>query len=168
MEGKEINTVMAQFVRTFELPPGAIIFEEEDRLQTGKYELDPGVLNIFKFEILPDGQLRVPVRHLNTNDRTHQTWSIRAWISTDPNGIELFYRFHPNTGGLSHLFYDENITPIPEPKKHAPMRNEFSAITYTPQDELVPLAPGIYYYNIINMVLKTNAYEIAFIDPTVC
>lgn len=159
MEGKEINTTMA---------PNILIIEEDDRNQSGKYEIDPGFINIFPFEILVDGQLRAPIRHLNTHNALHQTYTIRAWISTQANGSELFFRFHAMTGGTSHLFYDENIVPIPEPKKHSPMRNEFSAITYTPQDQLVSLTPGIYYYNVLNMVLKTNAYELFFINPVDC
>jgi len=155
------------FVKTIELPPNALIINPEDRNSNGRYEIASGFINIFQFEIVADGQFRVPVRHLNTNERSHESFSLRAWISVDPNGIELFYRFHPTSGGLSHLIYDESIDPPPEPTKHSPMRNEHSPITFTPQDSLVPLAPGVYYYNILNMILKPNAYEISFDVPFV-
>ena len=158
---------MTQFVNIVELPPNALVIEAADRNQNGTYEIDPGFIHIFPFEILADGQLRMPIRHLNTSNRMHQTYTIRAWISDQPNGSELFFRYHPGTGGTSHLFYDESIVPVPEPKKHEPMRNQFSGITFVPQDNLIPLSPGIYYYNIINMVLKTNAYELFFIAETI-
>lgn len=168
MEGKKINTTMVNYYKGVELAQNALVIEENDRNQNGRYEIDPGFINIFQFEILTDGQLRAPFRHLNTHDALHQTYTIRAWISIRPNGGELFFRFHAMTGGTSHLFYDESISPTPEPKKHSPMRNEFSAITYTPQDQLIPLAPGIYHYNVLNMVLKTNAFELFFINPIDC
>jgi len=159
---------MIQFVNVIDLPPNTLIIEEVDRHQNGQYEIDPGFINIFPFEILVDGQIRAPIRHLNQNHSTQQTFTIRAWISDQPNGSELFFRFHPSTGGTSHLFYDKSIVPIPLPKKEEPMRNQFSAITYVLQDILIPLSPGIYYYNVTNMVLRTNAYELFFILPSDC
>jgi len=159
---------MVNFYKGKEIPINALVIEENDRNQNGKYEIDPGFINIFVFEIIADGQLRAPLRHLNTNASLHQTYSIRAWISDQPYGSEIFFRFHASTGGTSHLFYDESISPPPEPLKHAPMRNEFSAITYVPQDQLISLTPGVYYYNVINMELSTNAYELFFIPPGSC
>lgn len=159
---------MVEYFEGIEVPPNALIIEEADRQQDGTYELDHGFIHVFPFEILVDGQLRAPIRHLNTNASLRQAFTIRAWISDQPFGTELFFRYHPGTGGLSHLFYDETITPTPEPKKHPAARNQFSAITYVPQDVLVPLAPGTYYYMVLNMVLTTNAYELFFIPPDNC
>ena len=155
---------MTVFLPDIELPPTALIIEEEDRPQSGRYQIESGSLNIFPFEILTDKQFRVPIRHLNTNDALHQNLSLRVWISTQPNGIELFFRFHPTTGGLSHIFYDVNKTMVPVPKSQPPARSEFNGITYIVRDELIPLDPGVYYYNVLNMENRLNAYEL-FFDP---
>ena len=146
------------------LPPNTLYIEEADRVASGMYQLDPGFIHIFPFEIVADGRWRVPFRHLNTNNALHQNFTIRGWISEEPNGIELFFRFPFLTGGSAYIFYDENTTMVPTPKTQPPMRSEFSGITYTVSDQLVPLPIGTYYFNVINMVLKTNAYEL-FFDP---
>jgi len=159
---------MVEFFAGFEIPPNVLIIEEADRKQSGQYEIDPGFIHVFPFEILVDGELRAPNRHLSPDNRMHQSFSIRAWVSEQPNGAELFFRFHAGTGGVSHLFYDESISPPPEPKKHEPMRNQFSPIVFVPQDNLVPLAPGTYYYMVQNMELSINAYELFFIPPSAC
>ena len=109
------------------LPVNTLIIEEADRAANGTYQLDPGFINIFPFEIVTDGKWRVPFRHLNTNNALHQAFTIRGWISTDPYGIELFYRFSFLTGGSAFIFYDKNTAMVPIPKTQPPMRNEFSA-----------------------------------------
>ena len=159
---------MTDFINVIDLPVNSLIIEEVDRHQNGAYEIDPGFIHIFPFDIIVDGQLRAPIRHLSANNAQTQSFTIRAWISEKPNGAELFFRYHPGTGGVSHLFYDENIVPAPDTQKSDPMRNQFSAITFVPQDELVSLASGTYYYMVLNMVLKPNAYELFFIPPGVC
>jgi hypothetical protein len=141
-----------------------VVIEEADRKPDGRYLLDAGAINIFPFEILPDKQFRVPVKHLNTNAALHATFSIRAWISETPYGSELFFRYHPGTGGVTHIFYDKGMNTPPIPIEQPPMRNSFSGITFVIKDELVPLTPGVYYYNVINMENKDNSYEL-FFDP---
>ena len=91
------------------IPINALVIEEDDRNQNGKYEIDPGFINIFVFEILVDGQLRVPLRHLNTNASLHQTYSIRAWISDQPHGSEIFFSFPVSIVGTSLLFFIESF-----------------------------------------------------------
>lgn len=148
------------------LEANILIIEEDDRNTNAKYEINPGFIHVFPFEILVDGQIRCPILHLNTNSSLHQTFTIRAWLSSQPNGEELFFRYHPTTGGISHLFYDEDISPTPTPTVGNPMRNSFSGITFMAEDVLIPLTPGIYYYNVLNMVLKTNAYELSFMNKS--
>ena len=133
----------------------------DDRSVDGNYLVLGDFITSFWFEVEVDTTFTVKAYQY---DQPGQSFSIRAWISKEPNGIQLFERFHPSTGGIYHQFYDKNMTPTPTPTVYSTQRNEFSAITYEIRDNMVPLEPGIYYYNVHNLERKPRGININFIS----
>ena len=150
-----------------DLAPNVTIIEEADRKFDGFYEIGSNQTQVFPFVIGVDDQLKTSIQHL----LFRQSLSIRVWVSRgEPLGNELFFRFHPGTGGVTHFFFDENITPTPIPEKQPLRRNKFSGIPYQAQDILVPLTPDTYYFNVHNMENSPsnslddtqNSYKLSF------
>lgn len=144
----------------YTLPVNARIIEIVDRRQDASYVIEPGFIHIFPFVVPADDFMRTQTYQ---SDR-RQNLSMRAWISDVPNDSELFFRFHPGTGGVTHMFYDRNMITPPTPVKSAIQRNLYSNIAFTPQDDLIALEPGIYYFNVMNMVLQESGYHLSFIE----
>ena len=142
-------------------PPNVTFFEVDDRVVDGFYTVGANQIHIHVIDLLPNGQIRVPTAQTIIK----QALSIRNWISIKPHGIELFFRFHPGSGGISHLLYDRNITPAPIPEKSALGLSSFSGQTFQFIDILVPLMPRRYFYNIHNLENQPNGYKIAFETP---
>ena len=161
------------------LAPFVTVIEEPDRNANGIYTIGTRQVHVFPFEIEDDGQLDVEIRQLGrggqeTFDQSfRQSLSIRAWLSKTPYGAEVFYRFHPGVGGMTHLFYDKDLTPTPVPEMQPPKANHFSEIPSQYKEILIPLIPGVYYYNVENLEgspandLDTtlNSYFISFRGP---
>lgn len=158
------------------LPPNVVTIEEADRSADGIYTFGTGIIHVFPFEIESGGQLRVPINQISSGTgfvAFRQNLSIRVWISKSPNGAELFFRFHPGTGGLAHMFYDKDLNPPPTLEESPITQNQFSPIPAQARDIPVPLIPGTYYYNIQNMEsspandLKNtpNSYRVGFYGP---
>ncbi len=154
----------------FELPINATIIEEPDRSVDGVYEIGTNQLQIFPFVIALGDQLRVPIQQFHFR----QALSIRVWVSKGkPMGPELFFRFHPDTGGITHIFYDKDLVPVPVPKESPIQINKFSAIPFQFIDILVPVIPGPYFYNVHNLESSPantlnntpNSYKVGFLGP---
>ena len=150
------------------LAPNITVFEAGDRNSDGIYTIGSRQIHVFPFELQTDQQIRVPINQLGRGQNLstssgvsgqeqrfdqafRQSLSIRAWISSTPNGAEIKFRWHPGTGGISHLFFDKDISPTPMPQLAPQQRNQMSQITFQPRDVLVPLIPGKYFYNVLNM-----------------
>ena len=142
-------------------PPNVTFIEEPDRAIDGFYEIGGGQIHIHVFEIVADDQIRITTQQT----QFRQSFSLRAWVSEKPHGKESFYRFHPNTGGISHLFYDKDLVPIPTPERSPIQRSGFTGQLFQFADILIQLIPGTYFYNIQNMENITAGYKIAFIRP---
>ena len=132
-----------------------------DRTVDGFYELDGGRIDVHLIDIEIGGQIRVPINQT----QFRQSLSIRVWVSKTSHGQELFFRFHPGTGGAAHLFFDEDLDPAPKLIQSPIQRSLFSAQEFRFSDIPVPLAPGRYYYNIQNMENRPVGYKVAFIGP---
>jgi len=152
------------------LPINVTIIEEADRSTDGVYEIGTGQIQVFPFEIEAGGQLRVPILQF----RFRQALSIRVWVSRGkPFGSEIFFRFHPGTGGITHIFFDKDLDPVPIPKESAIQRNEFSGIISQFKDILVPVIPDEYFYNVQNLESSPanslnntpNSYKVGFLGP---
>ena len=144
-----------------DLPINSRVIEEIDRNLDGNYLIEPGFIHIFPFEIPGNDFIRT---HIYQFDR-RESFSIRAWVSKLPNDSESFFRFHPGTGGVTHMFYDESSIAAPLPVKGNTQRNQFSGISFTPQDDLIALEPGTHHFNVLNMELQENGYHLNFIVP---
>ena len=142
-------------------PVNVTIIEEPDRAVDGFYENGGGQIHIHVFDIAADGQLRIPI----SQTQFRQSLSVRVWVSAKPHGQELFYRFHPSQGGISHVFYDKDLTPLPTLVESPLQRSDFAGQTFKFSDILIQLIPGTYFYNIQNMENITTGYKIAFIGP---
>ena len=142
-------------------PINVTIIEEPDRAIDGFYEIEAGQVHVHVFEVEPSGQLRI----LINQTEFRQSFAIRAWVSDKPHGQDIFYRFHPSTGGIRHLFYDKDLNPPPTPEKSPVARSGFSGQLFQFADIPVQLIPGVYFYNIQNMENITAGYKIAFIGP---
>lgn len=137
------------------------IIDIDNRNRDGNYEILGDFVLSFRFEVKTQQQLVVNAYQFDTPG---QSFSIRCWISTKPNGIQLFERFHPGTGSIYHNFFDQNISPEPTATIYSTQRNEFSAITYEIKDNMVPLETGIYYYNVHNLERRTRGFHINFVS----
>ncbi len=142
--------------------PALIIIEEQDRKIDGNYEIGGIATLSFVFEIPVDGQLKVNSRQLGEQ---RQSYTMRIWVSKDPNDIQLFNHFHPTSGGIHHLFVDETLNPLPEPEVFQVQRNEFSGFSFAVGEELVPLPAGIYHYNVHNMEGLDGGFFVNFKNP---
>ena len=152
------------------LPINVTIIEEADRSTDGVYEIGTNQIQVFPFEIVSGGQIRVPILQF----RFRQALSIRVWVSRGkPNGSEIFFRFHPGTGGITHIFYDKDLDPVPVPQESAVHRSEFSGISFQFKDILVPVIPDQYFYNVLNLESSPanslndtpNSYKVGFLGP---
>lgn len=152
------------------LPINVTIIEEPDRSTDGVYEIGTNQIQVFPFEIESGDQLRVPILQF----RFRQPLSIRVWVSRGkPFGSEIFFRFHPGTGGITHIFYDKDLDPAPIPQESPIQRSDFSGIIFQFKDILVPLIPDQYFYNVHNIEsspansLNTtpNSYKVGFLGP---
>lgn len=152
------------------LPINVTIIEEADRSVDGVYEIGSNQIQVFPFDIVSGGQLRVPINQF----RFRQPLSIRVWVSRGkPFGSELFFRFHPDTGGITHIFFDKDLDPPPVPKESPIQRNQFSGIIFQFKDILVPVIPDQYFYNVQNMENSPanslnntpNSYKVGFLGP---
>jgi hypothetical protein len=154
-----------------ELPPSEEpiqIIGPNDRSCDGIYEIPPNVIHVFPFTVPLNDYIRVPVLHLNPDNRRSQSLGIRCWIATQVNGYELFFRFHPGTGGIAHVFYDKNMNPPPPLEEGNATVNRFSGIVTQFKDIPVPMIPGEYFYQVQNMEKRPNTYKIGFLRPNVC
>ncbi len=142
-------------------PPNVTIIEEPDRVVDGFYEIEGGQIQIHVFEILAGGQIRIPI----SQTQFRQSLALRVWVSEKPHGQEIFFRFHPGTGGASHLFYDKDLDPIPTLVESSIQRSNFAGQLFRFADVPVQLIPDTYFYNIQNMENITAGYKIAFIGP---
>lgn len=142
-------------------PPNVTLIEEADRNIDGIYEIGANQIQVHVFDVAVDGQIRIPILQL----QLRQSLSIRVWVSKKPFSSEIFFRFHPNTGGASHLFFDKDLNPKPEPERSALQRSAFSGQTFRFEDVLVQLIPGTYYYNVHNLENQPNGYKVSFIVP---
>jgi len=77
----------------------------------------------------------------------------------------LFFRFHPGTGGVSHLLFDKDLNPTPILVQSPIQRSLFTGQEFRFSDNPVPLVPGVYFYNVQNLEGKPDGYKIAFIGP---
>jgi len=162
------------------------VFEVGDRNVDGIYLIGTNQIHIFPFDIEADGQVRVPINQLGRGQNLssgvagqgqkfdqsfRQSLSIRAWVSSTPNGSEVKFRWHPSTGGITHIFFDKDLDPPPIPVEAPLQRNQMNQITFQPKDILVPLIPGKYFYNVLNMESSPandldntpNSYRIRFL-----
>ena len=145
------------------LPPNVTILEDADREAhiDGIYEIGSNQIHAHLFELASLDQIRVPLVQLQIS----QSLAIRAWLSKQPNGQELFFRFHPGTGGITHLFYDMDLVPAPTPISEPIHRSEYSGQIYAVSDILIQLIPGTYFYNIHNLENRTSHYKVSFVRP---
>lgn len=142
-------------------PPNVTIIEAPERTVDGFYEIGGGQIQIHVFEIAVGGQVRIPIQQT----QFRQSLSIRAWISEEPHATELFFRFHPGTGGISHLFFDKDLTPEPILEKSPIQRSVFAGQIFQFSDIPVKLEPGTYFYNVQNIEGLEAGYKISFIGP---
>lgn len=169
----KINSLMTR--RTPPIPYSQLPAYEEpvqlidynNRTPDGIYEIPPGVTHIHPFAVPYNNQIRIVINHINRNEQSSQSFALRSWISFHENGEELFYRFHPDSGGISHVFYDKDIA-SPEIECNHVQQNHFSVIKFQRCDIPVGFLPGIYYYHILNMENRPNAYRINFARPVIC
>lgn len=133
------------------------IIKVSDRTPDGFYEIGGGQIQIHPFTVNVNGQLTIPAQQVPRR----QTFSIRAWIDIIPMGSGLISRFHPGTGGIIHIFFDESLDPVPT-VMDKPHRNAFSEISFIPREVLVPLPPGEYFYHFLNMEGALNVYKVGF------
>lgn len=142
-------------------PVNVTIIEEPDRTIDGFYEIEGGQIQIHVFEIEAGGQIRIPINQT----QFRQAFSLRVWVSKKPHGAELFFRFHPSTGGISHLFFDKELDPKPTLEKSSIQRSDFAGQLFQFVDVPIQLIPGTYFYNIQNLENRPAGYKIAFIGP---
>lgn len=140
------------------LPHRVTIITPQLRTPDGVYFIPGSATHVHEFIIEIDGQVRIPIQQLPGK----QSFSIRAWIGDGILGNSLFFRFSPGDGGLSHLFFDENLDPAPMPEGN-PHFNKFAGQEFSPTDRAIGLAPGTYYYHVVNMESQDNAYKIGFV-----
>jgi len=145
--------------------PALIIIKEEDRVLDGNYEIGGTQVISFVFEIPVDGVIKVNLRQFT---EIRQSFGIRAWISVEPNAIQLFNHFHPGSGGIDHLFADETSEPLPEPEVFQVQRNQFSGFSFSVGEILVPLPAGTYHYNVVNMESHDSGFKINLKIPALC
>lgn len=145
--------------------PALTIIEEQDRKLDGNYEIGGIEIFSFIFNIPVDGQLKINSRQLG---QARQSFTMRIWVSKEPNNIQLFNHFHPGNGGIHHLFVDETLNPLPEPEVFQVQRNEFSGFNFAVGEELVPLAVGQYHYNVQNMEGHEGGFFVNFAVPGIC
>lgn len=149
----------------FPLADNVTILTESDRTLDGSYAIGGGQLFSFEFDIPVDGQIKIVSQQF---DGQRQSLSIRAWVSIEPSDRELFDSFHPGGGGIHHLFADETLEPLPEPKVFQIQRNEFSSFEFSVAEILVPLPSGPYYYNVLNMEGHENGFKLNLAIPALC
>lgn len=140
------------------LPPNVTIITPQLRTPDGRFSINGDSIHIHEFIIDVGGQVRIPIQQLPGK----QNLSIRAWIGDGILGNSVFFRFHPGDGGLSHLFFDENLDPAPMPVGE-PHFNKFAGQNFAPTDNAIGLAPGTYFYHVVNMESQENAYKIGFV-----
>lgn len=142
--------------------PAVVIIKEEDRAADGSYEIGGTQVFSFVFEIPVDGKIKINLRQF---DEIRQSLSIRAWISVEPNSIQLFNHFHPGSGGIFHLFVDEALDPLPEPEVFRIQKNQFSSFEFSVGEILLPLSAGTYHYNVVNMEGHLNGFKLSLVIP---
>ena len=141
------------------LPINVTIFTVNDRAINDIYTIGSNQIQSFIFTVPVLGQVKIAtLQHDN-----RPSFSIRIWLSLLPNGSELFFRFHPGTGGSNYLFADEDIDPLPTPVIFSTHRNKFSGITFDISEVLVTLPAGIYYYNVHNIENFGTGHTTSFI-----
>lgn len=145
-----------------------LLIEPSERRTDGCYTIENTTIHFHPFTIEPDGSIVITLQQL----LGCQDFAIEGWVSTfkclgGPFVGDFDRAWSPGTGGITHIFYDENISPPPSNPGQL-IRNSFSEITSNVRSVLVPLAPGEYVYNVLNQENRQCAYKInlANTDPT--
>lgn len=105
------------------------------------YEVGSGRMLVFPFTLSEGQQLTIYSQHILAGSQDH---SLRIWVSDQIDGRYFTTRsdsgyWHPNrTPGENIIVYDKNID--------------------APVGSVLPLEPGDYYINVLNLVNSRNAF----------